>query len=143
MLQFANGTFTEAVSRVDTTWTFVSGLKVPIMFEVLKKRCAIVIPCFCSSHSVFLCDSVFPSKPNVAPAQGKSHEDEDRILPLVPFSYEIIQQRDANDLKSKLSLMSNIIEQHETQERERCGDYGPHSHQGRAFCKSEFFMCCL
>lgn len=36
LLQFADGTYQMAVGQVQTTWTFESGLSIPVTFEVLQ-----------------------------------------------------------------------------------------------------------
>ena len=35
-LQFADGSIQQSIGQVDTTWTFGSGLHVPLTFEVLR-----------------------------------------------------------------------------------------------------------
>ena len=42
-LQFADGTYQETVGRVHTYWTFKSGERIPITFEVLENCCSDLI----------------------------------------------------------------------------------------------------
>lgn len=42
-LQFADGSFDETVGQVETYWTFVSGERIPVTFEVLEYCCSDVI----------------------------------------------------------------------------------------------------
>ena len=42
-LQFADGTYQETIGRVHTYWTFMSGERIPITFEVLDNCCSDLI----------------------------------------------------------------------------------------------------
>ena len=42
-LQFADGSFDETVGQVDTYWTFASGQRIPVTFEILRYCCSEVI----------------------------------------------------------------------------------------------------
>ncbi|KAL8952335.1 MAG: hypothetical protein Q9222_001746 [Ikaeria aurantiellina] len=54
-LQFADGTYQETIGQVKTCWTFNSGERVPLTFEVLEDCCADLIlgESFLHYHNVF------------------------------------------------------------------------------------------
>lgn len=54
-LQFADGSFDETVGQVETYWTFASGQRIPITFEVLEHCCSDVIigEDILTEHNVF------------------------------------------------------------------------------------------
>ncbi|KAL8895293.1 MAG: hypothetical protein Q9207_008229 [Kuettlingeria erythrocarpa] len=55
ILQFADGTYQETVGQVETYWTFGSGERIPVAFEVLENCCADVIlgESILYNHNVF------------------------------------------------------------------------------------------
>lgn len=54
-LRFADGSFEETVGQVDTYWTFATGKRIPVTFEILKECCSDVIigEEICTRHNVF------------------------------------------------------------------------------------------
>lgn len=99
MLQFADGSFQETVGQVETTWTFASGLKVPIVFEVLENCCTDVIlgEDILWEHE----EDVFQTY--TAATQEIPYETEDdKLFALAPFSYTEIWQRKASAFKHKI-----------------------------------------
>jgi hypothetical protein len=54
-LQFADGSFEETVGQVDTYWTFATGKRIPVTFEVLEECCSDVIigEEICTQQNVF------------------------------------------------------------------------------------------
>lgn len=54
-LQFADGSCEETVGQVDTYWTFTTGERNPVTFEILEKCCSDVIVGeeICTQHNVF------------------------------------------------------------------------------------------
>lgn len=104
MLQFADGTLQETVGQVDTTWTFASGLKIPVTFEVLENCSADVIlgEDVVWEHGEH---DVFPT--HAASIQAMPYEREEEMLfSLAPFSYknrlESIGSRIMSKFNSKL-----------------------------------------
>jgi len=55
LLQFADGSYEETVDQVDTYWTFATGERIPVTFEILENCCADVIigEEICAQHNVF------------------------------------------------------------------------------------------
>lgn len=42
-LQFADGSYDKTVGQVDTYWTFASGERIPVVFEILEHCCSDII----------------------------------------------------------------------------------------------------
>ncbi|KAL9069729.1 MAG: hypothetical protein Q9161_005314 [Pseudevernia consocians] len=125
-LQFADGTFQETVGQVNTTWTFASGLKIPVTFEVLENCSADVI----LGEDVLWEHNVFDTY--AASMQEMPYEnEEDELFDLAPFSYKPKWPQEAIRLKQKVLSMFNkrthqqdsvedeTLEQHEAKEWHR------------------------
>ena len=101
-LQFADGTFQETVGQVDTTWTFASGLEVPVTFEVLENCSADVI----LGEDILWEHDVFQT--HAASIQEMPYDIEgDELFDLAPFSYEKKWQRKAGDFQRKVLIKFN------------------------------------
>ena len=95
-LQFADGTYEETVGRVETHWTFASGKRVPMTFEVLENCCSDVIigEEMLSRYNVFeKYDSSMVTIPN-----------ETDVYELASFDFIRTWQRPLEELSHKLHL---------------------------------------
>ncbi|KAM0796708.1 hypothetical protein BDR22DRAFT_510597 [Usnea florida] len=125
-LQFADGTLQETIGQVDTTWTFASGLEIPITFEVLENCSANVIlgEDFLLDHDVF--------RAHVASIKEIPYEDaEDEPADLSPFGYTNYWQQKFENGRSKIMSKFNrrthrkeisedeTLPQYENEERHR------------------------
>ena len=100
-MQFADGTFQETVGQVDTTWTFTSGLEIPITFEILENCSADVIlgEDFLLDHDVF--------RSHAASMQEILYEDEQgEPADLSPFGYTNYWQQKFEN--GRLNIMSKF-----------------------------------
>ena len=101
-MQFADGTFQETVGQVDTTWTFASGLEIPITFEVLEDCSADVI----LGEDLLLEHDVFGTY--AASMQEVPYEDEeDEPADLSPFGYTSYLQQKFESLTTKIMSKFN------------------------------------
>ena len=101
-MEFADGTFQETVGQVETTWTFASGLKIPVTFEILENCSADVI----LGENMLWENSVFIT--HSASIHEMPYEYEaDELFDLAPFSYKNKWQQKASDLKQKILSKSN------------------------------------
>ena len=94
-LQFADGSFDETVGQVETSWTFASGERIPVTFEVLEYCCSDVIigEDILTDHNVFQehAASIF------------SQASDEDYYELAPFDYVNSWQRGYEKLKEKLA----------------------------------------
>ncbi|KAL9579577.1 MAG: hypothetical protein Q9203_006634 [Teloschistes exilis] len=97
-LGFADGTCQETEGRVDTHWTFTSGERIPITFEVLKYCCSDVI----IGEEVLTEHNVFEDHTSsiIATPCGNN------IHPLAPFDFVRAWQRPLDKINQKLSRKS-------------------------------------
>lgn len=79
LLQFADGTYQQTVGQVKTHWTFESGERVPITFEVLENCCSDVV----LGDSILYDHNVFEDHT----ASISSHESQHDIHRLAPFDF--------------------------------------------------------
>ena len=94
-LQFANGSCDKTVGQVETYWTFESGKRLPVTFEVLEDCCSDVIigEEILSEYNVFVDHAASISW--TAPSQHDSYE-------LAPFDYMNVWQRACRKIKNKI-----------------------------------------
>ena len=78
-LQFADGTYQKTVGQVKSHWTFESGERVPITFEVLENCCSDVI----LGDTILYDHNVFEDHA----ASISSHESQHDIHRLAPFDF--------------------------------------------------------
>lgn len=95
-VQFADCTYQQTLGRVNTHWTFASGERIPITFEVLE-NCAdkvIIGEDIIYNHDVFneYCYSI----------RTFNQEPELHLPELAPFAFISSSQKKANDLAKKL-----------------------------------------
>ena len=87
---------------MNTTWTFASGLKIPVTFEVLENCSADVI----LGEDVLWEHNVFDTY--AASIQDMRYEnEEDELFDLAPFSYKPKWSQEAIRLKRKVSSITN------------------------------------
>ncbi|CAF9920878.1 hypothetical protein IMSHALPRED_005028 [Imshaugia aleurites] len=131
LLQFADGTFQETVGQVNTTWTFASGLTIPVTFEVLKNCSADVI----LGEDVLWEHDVFNAYAASIQETPYEEEEEDELFDLAPFSYKNSLQQKASDIRRRIPSIFNkrtdmldfsedetideLIVQHDAEERHR------------------------
>ena len=95
LLQFADGTYQQTVGQVKTHWTFESGERVPITFEVLENCCSDVI----LGDTILYDHNVFEDHA----ASISSHESQHDIHRLAPFDFAKNWQRHVGSLLHRSS----------------------------------------
>lgn len=90
---------------METTWTFASGLKIPVTFEILENCSADVI----LGENMLWENSVFKTySASIREMPYMPYEDEaDELFELAPFSYKKKWQQKASDFKQKILSKSN------------------------------------
>ena len=102
-MQFADGTFQETVGQVNTTWTFASGLKVPVTFEVLENCSADVI----LGEDLLWEYNVFQTYAASIQDIPYESEDDEELFDLAPFSFKRKLERKASSLKHRIMSKFN------------------------------------
>ncbi|KAL9582106.1 MAG: hypothetical protein Q9212_003487 [Teloschistes hypoglaucus] len=99
-LGFADGTCQETEGRVDTYWTFASGERILITFDVLKNCCSDVIigEEVLTEHNVF--------EDHTSSIIATPYESD--IHPLAPFDFVRTWQRPFEKINQKLSRKSRV-----------------------------------
>ena len=96
-LQFADGSFDETMGQVETHWTFATGERIAITFEVLRHCCSDVIigEDILTEHNVF--------QDHAGSILSDLAFDDEDFYELAPFDFVNFWQRGCNRLIEKLS----------------------------------------
>ncbi|KAL9046915.1 MAG: hypothetical protein Q9214_000381 [Letrouitia sp. 1 TL-2023] len=97
-LRFADGSVQETVGQVSTVWTFSSGERIPIVFEVLEKCCSDLI----IGDDILRENDVFRAHADSITANDNTVDH----FHLAPFGYEQGWQKMFTNLKSKFKNQS-------------------------------------
>ena len=97
-LQFADGSYDKTVGQVKTYWTFASGERVPVTFEVLEYCCSDVVigEELLTEHNVFV---------DHAPSIFMTATGHDESYELAPFDFFNFWQRHYERLMDKAASM--------------------------------------
>ncbi|KAL8652114.1 MAG: hypothetical protein Q9226_004398 [Calogaya cf. arnoldii] len=97
LLQFADGTYQETIGQVQTHWTFQSGERVPLTFEVLENCCSDVV----LGDTILYNYNVFEDHA----ASISSHESQHDIQQLAPFDFVKSWQRTENPSAQQIDIL--------------------------------------
>ncbi|KAL8650992.1 MAG: hypothetical protein Q9210_003498 [Variospora velana] len=98
-VQFADGTYQETVGQVETYWTFESGQRIPVTFEVLENCCSDVI----LGESILYDHNVFEDHTSSLVATDSDSD----TYPLAPFDFANRWQRSWPRIKERFKLGTN------------------------------------
>jgi hypothetical protein len=101
-LQFADGSYQETAGQVETYWTFETGKRIPVTFEVLEDCCYDVVlgEELLYEHDVF----------QKYASSLESYEPEDDAFDLAPFDFISSWQRSCGKKLAKLMTLGDVTE---------------------------------
>ena len=98
-LQFADGSYEKTVGQVETYWTFASGKRIPVTFEVLLYCCADVI----IGEKILTDQNVFVE--HAASISSNAASDDDDSYELAPFDFVNPWQKAYKRVMDKVASM--------------------------------------
>lgn len=111
-LQFADGSYQETAGRVETYWTFETGKRIPVTFEVLEDCCYDVV----LGENLLYEHDVFQKHASSL----ESYEPEEDAFDLAPFDFISSWQRSCGETLAKLKSKKTSDDV-----TERCLEGGP------------------